>query len=244
MKVYGGNTFVSRVVSLLVCIVFSVMAVYMIVDTVSFAINADLVTGEVVSIEYERSSRNGRGGSKNKKVMYVSYDYNGGTYTNQKISNDVPGMIYEGKDMVLYVDSENPTDVRTSWISGSALLMCVVFVGVVVLLVYISNVSSKKKGKEKSLKNGNLLMATIDEIIVDPTVEVNHKKRNCIKCSYCDRFTGERYEFISDKVWDYLDDYFKIGDQIPVYVEPNNYSKYYVDIESKMRNFSSLSSEL
>lgn len=32
-------------------------------------------------------------------------------------------------------------------------------------------------------------------------------------------------------MWSRLEDIFAVGDQIPVYVMPNDYSKYYVELE-------------
>ncbi|MEE1075884.1 MAG: hypothetical protein UHY68_01295 [Acutalibacteraceae bacterium] len=66
-------------------------------------------------------------------------------------------------------------------------------------------------------------------------VTVNKDNRRNILCSYIDMFTGQRYEFVSDKVWCRLEDIFAEGDQIPVYVMPNDYSKYYVELEPEIK---------
>lgn len=227
MKVYGINKSKTGTILLLICLFFAMIIGSVLFDTISFAKNAEEVEAKVSYTTIERSSRKKK---KSKKVMYIDYEYNGKKYDDVKISKDVPSTADEGEMITVYVTPYNPSVVRSYRVSASDIVGVGIFALVMGFSVYVFSISFNKKRKNP-YKTGKLIMATVDEIMIDYNITVNKDNRRNIRCSYIDIFTGQRYEFVSNKVWCRLEDIFAVGDQIPVYVMPNDYSKYYVELE-------------
>ncbi len=229
-----SNEVKSMIPIFLVLVVFAIIVGFVVFDTISFATSAEEVEAVVVNSYTQRKS------AKKGKVkhVYVDYEYNGVEYDNVRISKDVHGMPDEGEIITVYLKPEKPTELRGLRWSYTGIFFGVFFVVWISIVIYanINTYSNKKKKRKNKYKTGNLIMATVDQIISDNRIEINGKRRQVIRCSYIDRFTGQRYEFISDRVWDNLDSTFAVGDRIPVYVMPNDYSKYYVELEPEQSN--------
>ena len=59
---------------------------------------------------------------------------------------------------------------------------------------------------------------------------VNHGKSGKILCEWCNPVSGQVHKFSSLAKDNALPNY--IGKSVKVYVDPNDYSKYYVDVDS------------
>ena len=225
MQNNGSTSSRSKLIVVLAFLLFGIVCIYLIDDTFSFAINSDKVNAVIESVETEMDDDGPR------EVISVSYEYKGIEY-GVLIENDLPAFVSEGKEITIFVDKDAPEDARTARISGSALLWVIAMVSMMSFVIYLSRFPRKYKAKNKEpIEKGILITATIDEIIVDHSISINDIKRQSIRCSYYDRFTGERYEFISDKVWDNLNMKFRPGYPIQVYVMPDDYNNYHVDIQ-------------
>ena len=223
-RIYGITATRSKSVLLLICLFSGMTIASMFFNIISFAKNAEAVEAKVSYVTIEGSSR------KNKKVMYIDYEYKGEKYDDVKISDDVPSTADKGEIVTIYVAPDNPSDVKTYRVSVSGFVRIGILTLVIGVPVYAFATFFNRK-RENPYKTGNLIMATIDEIMIDYNVTINKDNRRNIRCSYIDRFTGQRYEFVSDKVWSRLEDIFAVGNQIPVYVMSGDYSKYYVELE-------------
>lgn len=91
-------------------------------------------------------------------------------------------------------------------------------------------VGVKDKKKKELMQNGNLIYAMVTGGSEVFNVEVNGRHPWKLECKYEDPFSGEVYLYSSRNT--FTDPYPYIGQQIAVYVDKNDPSKYYVDIQS------------
>lgn len=91
-------------------------------------------------------------------------------------------------------------------------------------------VGIKNKKKKELMQNGNLIHAMVTGGSEVLNVEVNGRHPWKLECRYEDPFSGDIYLYSSRSI--FVDPYLYIGQQIAVYVDRNDPSKYYVDIQS------------
>ena len=105
--------------------------------------------------------------------------------------------------------------------------------GIIWLLVgggFLIFVGAKDKKKKDLMQNGNMVYAEVTGGSEVFNVEVNGRHPWKLECKYEDPFSGEIYLYSSRNM--FVDPYPYIGQQIAVYVDRNDPSKYYVDIQS------------
>lgn len=108
------------------------------------------------------------------------------------------------------------------------------FMGIIFSLVgFIPLIISAKKNKRQKnlLTNGRVLYATVDEITWNGSMTVNGQNPYLILCSYKDEYQDVIYRFKSNNLWIDPIHVFPVGSTIEVYVDPNDYSNYYVNAE-------------
>lgn len=103
------------------------------------------------------------------------------------------------------------------------------FLGVLFLAVPVR----KRKLKQELLSTGRCLTAQISEITMNTSVSVNGRHPYVIQCFYEDPYTNEFHLFKSEDLL-YDPSPMLKGDTIRVFVDPENYSRYYVDTESAL----------
>ena len=94
-------------------------------------------------------------------------------------------------------------------------------------LIFVGKMDAKKKAL---MQNGNLIYAEVTGGSEVFNVQVNGRHPWKLECRYEDPFSGEIYLYSSRNT--FTDPYPYIGQQIAVYVDKNDPSKYYVDIQS------------
>lgn len=94
-------------------------------------------------------------------------------------------------------------------------------------LIFVGKMDGKKKAL---MQNGNLIYAEVTGGSEVFNVQVNGRHPWKLECRYEDPFSGEIYLYSSRNT--FTDPYPYIGQQIAVYVDKNDPSKYYVDIQS------------
>ena len=73
-------------------------------------------------------------------------------------------------------------------------------------------------------------MAEITGGMLNYNYRLNGRHPWKLECRYEDIFTGAVYLFSSENIW--IDPQMYIGQQVAVYVDGENYKKYYVDVDS------------
>lgn len=151
------------------------------------------------------------------------------------MNNNSNEIFITGEKLTLYANSKDTTDVKTARLPINVLFGLTLFLAFIIfpLVCVFSNSSFNVNGKRKMLIcNGKRIMATVDKIVVNYRIEINGNCSCYLNCSYDDRIEDCYYVFKSYKVWIHEGDLnIQVGDYIPIYVMPNDYSKYYVDIE-------------
>lgn len=94
----------------------------------------------------------------------------------------------------------------------------------------------KKKNKKKKLMiNGKVIYAVVDDVARNLSFAVNGVNPYRIRCSYMDGL--RTYEFVSENMWDNPEEDFPVGSSIRVYVDSNDYGKYYVDSYNRVSDY-------
>lgn len=104
--------------------------------------------------------------------------------------------------------------------------LCFLVVGILFILLHL------RKNREilRLVSEGNYVMATIAEVSFNYSVTVNGRHPVRLECHYQDPTSGKMRVFMSKNIFGNLQEL--VGTEIPVFVDRNDYSKYYVDVES------------
>lgn len=204
---------------------------------VSFKAEAEEVTGEITRIEDYYDSDH-----ELRHHVYVSYTYDGEDYDDVSI-NSYSSSMYKGKEIELLCDKKNPGHIMKKS-DGNFVVIVLTGLGVVFALIGAIPllVMTRKKSKNKKiLETGQVLHALVDSIEYNTSVSVNGTHPYVIFCSYRDEYKEITYRFKSENIWTDPSLVFQPGSDVEVYVDPGDYSKYYVNaqklIEQKVVDF-------
>ncbi|MBD5465296.1 MAG: DUF3592 domain-containing protein [Lachnospiraceae bacterium] len=201
-------------------------AVLLFVNESRFRKTAVNITGEVVDIVSHYNH------GKRYHEVFVTYTFEGHTYEGVELMGYDSGM-YVGKSISLLCDPENPGRVRTK---SGFLLVAILLTGIGIVFSCVGIIpmifAAKKKQKRKHLlANGRVLHATVERVGRNTSITVNGQNPYVIYCSWKDEYADVLYRFKSDNLWTDPSFLFDSGSEINVYVDGNDFSKYYVDAE-------------
>lgn len=192
-----------------------------------FKAGAEEVTGEIARIEEYYDSDH-----EIKHRVYVNYTYDGIDYEEVSI-NSYTSSMYEGKEITLLCDPKNPRHIMERS-AGSLVIIILAGMGSVFTLIGgipLIVIGRKNHRKKEILSKGHVLHAVVDSIEYNTRVAVNGAHPFVIFCSYRDEYKDITYRFKSENVWTDPSLVFQPGSSIEVYVEPDDYSKYYVNAQ-------------
>ncbi len=160
----------------------------------------------------------------------VKYTVQGQEY--EAVLSERSSNIHVGDNIDLYVDKEDPYRVRTA----ELLYLPSIILGVIGLpfliigIVFIIIGYRGRRKKKQLLQTGRKIYAEVTggRLVQNYTVNGRHPYK--LECTYTDIATGAVYMFSSGNIW--LDPHIYIGQQISVYVDPGDYKKHYVDVDS------------
>lgn len=166
-------------------------------------------------------------------TVFVDYYYMGEEYKGIELDSYSSSM-REGDERVIYISPKNPTEaIDKQTTSMVRILMGGIFGGiggifVIIGIAFIMSVTKKKALARRLKAAGYYIYAHID--CVDITgIRINNHPTFVIKCSCDNPYEGKTYKFKSEHIG--FDPTMNIqGDSIKVYVDENDYSKYYVDL--------------
>lgn len=197
------------------------VSIVLAINFITFLNKAEPVDGVITEIERYRDNR----------YVYVSYTYNGEVYDNVRISFYTSTM-YEGKNIELLVDPDKPDHVSSKAMIFMDLIPA--SLGVIFLTIGIASLVVTKKASDRRknmLQNGMPIQATVESITRDYLVRYNGRNPFVLFCTYVNPATGMRYRFQSEKYLDDLNQFFQPGAPVTVFVDPMDYSRYYVDVD-------------
>ena len=189
-----------------------------------FRKNAKETTAVITSIS-------GTGDSNNVLVEFI---VDGTRYSGSL--NYYNSNMYVGKEEKIYYQIDNPNKFKSknkkNLLSVVFLIIGAVFPILGILFLVIPILKSKKQ--KRVLSYNYVIQASIVGCSIDTTVSINGRCPYRLEANYISPLDGKLYSYKSDELWA---DVTPILTQrqittIPVYVNPNNYAEYYMDISA------------
>ena len=224
---------------LLICTVFGIVlmiaGVYSIIDNENFKKYAIETEAIVTKIDEGTDATD-----HTYRYVYVKFFVNGTEYSGKL--NFLPSGMKKGDAVKIRYDPDNPQKFRYSGISYAGLLMvpCGVIFFIVGMFFFKKYELLYKQNKRKPVRNrlilnGKKVAADVTDVIRG-AYTVGDRTSSVIVCKYTDDETGAVYDFKSKNIW-LTPSQIKAVKGLPsifVYVDLNNYSKYYVDTEDAL----------
>ena len=162
----------------------------------------------------------------------VEYTIGGKTYT-ATLSMSSSSM-HPGKQITVYYRPENPWHVRylddNGWLLILFLFMGTVFAGMGAAFLIMKR--RQKRKIRRLLATGNVIEAEITDIRADVNQSMNGRHPVIVSCRYT-ASDGRIYLFRSGSFW-YESYEIDPKRKVRVYVDRNNLSNYYVDVDSAL----------
>lgn len=192
----------------------------------SFRANAETTTAVITDIETYRTRSNGK--TRTRHDVYIEYEVDGQRY-DRELNHYTAGM-HVGQHVEVYYNPDDPGDARAEadFAYGILGIMGLIF-GLIGGSFLFTIISSKIKFK-RLLENGERLTGTITDVITITNVRINGRHPFKAECTVEDVLTGEKYLYSSQQVT--TDISFLIGSTVDVYVDPDDKSKYFIDLDS------------
>lgn len=217
------------VIFLILGIGFCIASIFFIKSGKEFMDKAVEITGTISLIEIDHDSD----GDTTHNV-YVNYEYNGVKYENKSVSTYTASMD-EGDEIKLYCDPDNPEKVDNSYGEITpGIIMAIMGIGFM-LFGILPLIGDHKKNslKKRLLQEGQKIFAIVYDVSQNTSLEVNGRNPAVVTCRYEDMNTGELKEYKSNNIWDDSVYSLIVGEtNIPVYIDRQDSSKYYVDVDS------------
>ena len=207
--------------------IFFIIGAFLVISTVTFKVNAEEVMALITDmIPYEDSD-----GDTSYEVE-VEYEYEGFTFS--AVLDTYSSGMREGEWISILVNKDDPMEIVEP---GTNLVIGIVFMALGGIAILVGGVSFIKEQKHKKKlddlrKNGKRLQARIDQITLNENIAINEEHPYIIWCSYVDEFSGARFEYKSENIWNDVYEVCDVGSVIDVLVKPDDYLDYVVDVDS------------
>lgn len=219
MKIFGGLFFAIGLIILIVGISFAI-------STNKFMKTAVSTTATITRID---SSRDSDGDTNH--IVKVEFKVDGKTYDGEL--NYYTSSMYVGKTETVYYDPSNPYHFKGK--GGEVVNYIMPIMGIIFMLIgggCITAAILKDKKKKKVLAYNYVIQANIVGFNIDTSVAINGRNPYRLEANYVNPNDGKIYSYRSEEIWV---DLTPILSQmqlttVPVYVNPNNFAEYYMDI--------------
>ncbi len=164
-------------------------------------------------------------------AIIIGYTVDGKTYLKELgyFSDEM----YIGQDLTIYINKNNPENFVYNGGSKFGLYFCMI-VGAGLLIVcsimlFINKYNSKCDNV--LLEKGKMILAEILYADEDESRTSFEKHPFIFTCVYKNEETNEEKYFTSERVYCKNNGLSYIGEKVKVYVDPNNYDNYYIDVK-------------
>lgn len=169
--------------------------------------------------------------------VYVQYQVDGQTYESRL--NYYSSSFYEGKEIEIYYDVDNPHKIGTK--SGNLLFLMFPGFGLIFSGIGMSGliVRRKKKRLEKRLRaEGRRILADYRGTVVNTSYTINGAHPYNVLCEWDNFEDNKKYLFKSKNIWFNPENIILERNitTLPVYLDPQNIKKYYVDVDFLTEN--------
>ena len=216
---------ITNIIFTVVGVLFFFIGVVVLLDPIRF--KEDEVMALITEI---RSYENDNGEMEHE--VDVRYEYEG---INYEVTLDTYNSnMREGLWIPIVAEKNETMNVRDE-ANKEIVATCFIVIGLLTALVGGVSIIKECRNKKryKTLKaTGKRLIATINRITINTRIAVNEEHPYIIWCSYVDGFSGATFEFKSEDVWNDPYEVCDVGSPIEVWVNPNDYLEYYVDVDS------------
>lgn len=219
--IFGGVFLLIGIVFILICLISTIAYN-------KFKESAEKCNAVITNIEsyYDSNSET------TEYDVYVRYEVDDVVY-DKELNYYESGMV-EGDIITIYYNVDDPNDIMADGDATLFLIFGIIgaifaIIGVVCLIVVIRG----KKIKKRIIAMNCIIQAQIGGIEPNYSVSVNGKHPFLLTASAISPYDGKIYTFRSESFWSDLTlvlQHYNIT-QVPVYVNPNNYNEYYVDID-------------
>ncbi len=210
-------------------IIMLLIAGYLYFKSVEFKKNAFKTTGLIVELVNHKSSTNKKRLFAPKVCYYIAskqYFYLSKTSTSNPLYK-------VGKKIIVYYDPKNIRNVELEGLSSYSGILFTGGLGLLYILFGIIPLYLQKRKQEKNVwlrQNGRKIQAHFEGVILKKVYQVNRKSPYIITAQFLDILNNKVYNFKSEDIWYDPKSYIQNNKTINVFVDANNYKKYYVDI--------------
>lgn len=209
----------------------------------NFNENAEPVSVYVnnVDVDIHRKSTGKHRRTRTTYTAYVTYEIDGKTYSNIKISDgDGAEHLKEGTNVMIYYHKDDPTWLRVeknddSARGGALKIFGFVFCGFGLLAVFgaffgkpANSQTYSTMQNSKMIKNGKRYEGEVINIREEIDDNNYSRKGYLVECKIFDNLSGSYIRCQSKKVYEDLGSY--DIKTVPVYVNPKDFTDYYVDV--------------
>ena len=224
-------TFIVFLVFALVGLGLLIGSVFLFLDNMRFMDAAKETTATITDIYTSRDSD-----GDTSHTVYVKYTVKGNEYEG-KLNYYSSGM-REGKSVKVFYNPDDPEDFR----GGGSSIASYILAGMGLIFFMIGFISlavqfKSKARKKRLMSTGSKIMATMTGV-APGNVTVNGRPCMHVICEYKDERDGTLYIFKSDGIWANVPHITEGQSYVPVYVDYNDYTKYYVDTEEYLESLS------
>lgn len=219
LKIIGG-------VFLLIGILIIAGGIYLKVSFDNFVKKAVKTEATITHIDYHRDSD-----GDTKHTVIVSFIVDNKEYTGAL--NYYDSSMYIGKKESVYYDPANPNHFKGSENFIGNLVL--VIMGVVFSVIggsFLFFVIRKNRKRKKVLSYNYVIHADIVSFNLNTSLSVNGRHPYRLDATYINPLDGKIYSYSSEAIWTDLTPVLNSRQitTIPVYVNPNNFAEYYMDI--------------
>ena len=168
----------------------------------------------------------------NTNTATIEYQIDDKTYTNQIIIDEELGI----NDTIEIINNKNNPGViikKPSLILYEVLIPLSSILVIYFAYLYVSNISKKSKIIDYK-QNGIYIEADITEVIINnQSKPIKEKYPYIIKCSYTNPTDQHKFDFQTKDLYFNVTEIIENNNikKIPIYVDKNDYSKYYIDTD-------------
>lgn len=221
LKIVGGVFFT-------IGILIIAGGIYLKVTFDSFVKTAVKTEATITHIDYHRDSD-----GDIKHTVLVAFIVDNKEYTGAL--NYYDSSMYIGKKESIYYDPANPNHFKGAENSVGTWVLLVM--GIVFSIIggsFLFFVIRKNKKRKKVLSYNYVIHANIVGFNLNTSLSVNGRHPYRLDATYINPSDGKIYSYNSEAIWTDLTPILNSRQitTIPVYVNPNNFAEYYMDISS------------
>ncbi|MGN1481156.1 DUF3592 domain-containing protein [Porcipelethomonas sp.] len=212
-------------------IIFVIIGGVVLARNISFMSSAKKTNAEIISINADSYRKDNR--DYTSYDVWIEYTVDG-DILEEKL-NEYNSYMYEGKEIEVYYDPDNPSDVRMESNVFEFIFLVIGGIFAVIGAVFLIIVIVTGRRVENLKKSGDKLSGTITDVKRNYSIRINNCHPFKAECKVINPYDGETYLYSSQNITDDITGF--IGMTVTVYVDRNNKRKYYVDIPELMEKY-------